>query len=440
MAEELFVGSIGGIPLEMEDIDDSFDSAIVRYDYPYADGSDLEDMGQRAHQIRVRAYFYDNADNTNYDNHFVLMGILEDHPNLVDFDHPKYGLIKGKIESLHIRHDERRRCAEVDIAFVEQMRGTIEPRTTSSVLSTVEEAYAAGQDEQCGALSEDFRDCLSADDASVLDRTLDTAKTMYSQVQDYTAKARAVVGTVERYLNTAQATVNAVISPVNSLQATLTYALNIPGRVAGTISGALEKTARLCDTVRNFPSQFVDNLDLAMDDLEDAFEDLGDSITGSDEENGSNISKHHLKIACAQRMALEVAQVFEEDQAAYQAAVGTSESLTATDDDAADYEVMTLPELENTLAIARRRIDEAVELAREMESLKTMAAALLDHVNAVRLEREKMQAVRLDNAMPLHLVCLKYGLPYTDAERLLKVNQQIRNPNFSSGEVLVYVR
>jgi prophage DNA circulation protein len=440
MAEERSMGSIGGIPLEMEDIGDSFESAIARYDYPYADGSDLEDMGQRTRLIRVRAYFYDNAETSNYSNHLVLIGMMEDHANLLDFEHPKYGLVKGKIDYLRVRHDDRERCAEVDIDFLEQMRGSAEPGSASSVLSTVEEAYAAGQDEQAGALSEDFRDCLDAGDASALDRTLDAAKTMYSQVQDYTAKARAVVGTVERCVNTAQATVNAVLAPVNSLHATLTYAANIPGRVVGTLSGALEKTARLCDTVRNFPSQFVDNLDLAMNSLEDAFEELGDSVTGSDARQGVEIAGSHLKIACAQRMALEVAQVFQEDAAAAQGAATASDTLTALAEEADDYEVMTLPDLEKALAVARRRLDDAVEAAREMQSLKDMAAALLDHVNAVRLERESMQAVRLDNAMPLHLVCLKYGLPYTDAERLLKVNQQLRNPNFSDGEVLVYVR
>jgi len=87
----------------------------------------------------------------------------------------------------------------------------------------------------------------------------------------------------------------------------------------------------------------------------------------------------------------------------------------------------------------RTRIEAAVEKAREMDSLKIMAAALLTHVNNVRLEREKMVAVILDNPMPLHLVCLKYGLPYTDAERLYKVNR-LQNPNFTSGEVLVYAR
>jgi prophage DNA circulation protein len=68
-----------------------------------------------------------------------------------------------------------------------------------------------------------------------------------------------------------------------------------------------------------------------------------------------------------------------------------------------------------------------------------MAENLLNHVNSVRLEREKMIAVTLDNPMPLHLVCLKYGLPYTDAERLLRINN-IRQPNFTNGEVLVYAR
>jgi hypothetical protein len=100
---------------------------------------------------------------------------------------------------------------------------------------------------------------------------------------------------------------------------------------------------------------------------------------------------------------------------------------------------MNINELEATLAIVRTRIEAAVEKAREIDSLKTMAVALLNHVNSVRLEREKMAKVVLDNPMPLHLVCLKYGLPYQDAERLIRVNN-IPAPNFTSGEVMVYVR
>ena len=64
-------------------------------------------------------------------------------------------------------------------------------------------------------------------------------------------------------------------------------------------------------------------------------------------------------------------------------------------------------------------------------------AALLNQVNTVRLEREKMIAVTLDNPMPLHLVCLRYGLSYKDAQRLIAVNN-IRHPNFTSGGINVY--
>jgi len=96
--------------------------------------------------------------------------------------------------------------------------------------------------------------------------------------------------------------------------------------------------------------------------------------------------------------------------------------------------------------VVRGRIETAIAIALAGEgsddlvlTLKTMAVALLNHVNSVRLEREKMARVVLDNPMPLHLVCLKYGLPYQDAERLIRVNN-IHAPNFTSGEVLVYVR
>jgi prophage DNA circulation protein len=428
MADELSIGILGGIPLEMEMLDDSFESAVARYDYPFADGADLEDMGQRAHMIRMRAYFYDNAEKEAYDDHIALISLLSDR-GLVDFEHPKYGLMKGKIEELNVRHDDRQRCAEVDITFVEQMRQTIEPRTRPAVLSTVEEAYIAGQEEQIAALREDLLGAIPVTDAAALTQILDASATMLSQVQGFSADCRNVVGAVETLLGTAEATVADVTSPVDSLQSTLTYALTIPGRIIGSLAAALEKTARLCDSLRNYPARYVQNLDLAMTDLEDVIADLADSLTGSAATAGGGVMTSHLRIACAQRMALEAAQVIEEDQAAF------------TDpDDADDYEVLTLPELEQTLAVVRRRLDEAVEAAREMGSLKIMAVALLDHVNAVRLEREKMEAVILDNPIPLHLVCLRQGLPYTYAERLLKVNRSIRNPNFTSGEVLVYVR
>jgi len=68
-----------------------------------------------------------------------------------------------------------------------------------------------------------------------------------------------------------------------------------------------------------------------------------------------------------------------------------------------------------------------------------MAAALTDHVIAIKKSRPALVAVQIDTPMPLHLICLKYGLSYNDAEQLLAINR-IRHPSFVTGEVLVHAR
>ena len=50
-----------------------------------------------------------------------------------------------------------------------------------------------------------------------------------------------------------------------------------------------------------------------------------------------------------------------------------------------------------------------------------------------------MIATNVANVIPLHLICLKYGLPYSAAEQFLGMNA-IRNPSFVSGLVNLYAR
>ena len=69
-------------------------------------GADLEDMGQKAHTIRFRCWFWDDADNLTYADHTELLDSLKT-TDLLDFIHPKYGLLKGKIESIAVNHKMR---------------------------------------------------------------------------------------------------------------------------------------------------------------------------------------------------------------------------------------------------------------------------------------------------------------------------------------------
>lgn len=418
-------GLLDDVIIQFETIEDTFEKAIVRYDYPFADGADLEDMGQKAHAIRFRCWFWDDEENiSSYEEHTRLLAALA-KPGLIDFVHPKYGLIRGKIESIAVNHNADVRTAAIEVTFVEQMRAALSVETAPSVQSAVEEAYAAAQAKQESLLMQALAAIPGVDPAAVT-TALNTAQGLATQMQGYTSATRAAVAEVEKHLAAVEATVSLVTSPLNSLQATLTYGLALPGRVLGSLSGALEKTARTFDSLWNFPSQFISKLDDALGELEDRYDDLADGATSPAGRQAGLVMRNQLLVAGAQRLALEAAALFAEDD------------RTARESDP-DFQVMHLQELEATLAVVRARLAAAVEVARDMDDLKKMAAALLTQVNTVRLEREKMVTVTLDNPLPLHLVCLKYGLPYADAERLIKVNR-IARPNAVSGEVSIYVR
>ena len=138
-------GVLDGYRLDMETIEDTFEKAIAQYNYPYADGADLEDMGQKAHKLRMKCYFFDNAEQQTYNYHIDLLNSLC-LKDLIDLVHPKYGLMKVKIESIAVQHDDRERCAVLDISFIEQMRGYIEPTKNTSVLSYAEVSYLEGME------------------------------------------------------------------------------------------------------------------------------------------------------------------------------------------------------------------------------------------------------------------------------------------------------
>jgi hypothetical protein len=101
--------------------------------------------------------------------------------------------------------------------------------------------------------------------------------------------------------------------------------------------------------------------------------------------------------------------------------------------------VLTVAEIETMLADTRTIIQEAVMAARGIPSLADMAAILTDHVAQVKTRRWNTVLAEIDQPIPVHLLCLKYGLPYNDAEILLALNK-IPHPTFVSGKVLVHVR
>jgi hypothetical protein len=198
--------------------------------------------------------------------------------------------------------------------------------------------------------------------------------------------------------------------------------------VVGSAARAAERYALGLVSLRSSPARFLSAYRAGLPD----FSALNDDYTDI------------ALIAGTQRLALEAADLYRGDEEARDA-LRRSEQTPAFDASGrfiaapAGDQVMTAIDLERSLADVRTALQEAIDLARGMESLKAAARQLLEHVSQVKLERDRLTTILLDNPMPLHLLCLHQGLSYRYAARILAINSAIVHPSFVRGEVQVYV-
>lgn len=408
---------------DCETIEDSFEKAIARHEIPYRPGALLEDMGQKARVIKIRCYFL----NEWYETHKSLINYLDLPGHTYELSHPKYGIIKGQIETMVVRHDDREQTAEIDLTYVEHLRGIIDTVFNPPVRAWIVEKFDEGQLELQEKLTKDIWDQYLEDFNELLKEIDPTETELFKQFSGLSQKAQDFVKGVDRYVGRLKSTLNQIQSPANSLVSTITYDTNLPGVVIGSLAGAVERYALLYNTTKDAPDRFLQSYRNGVAELEDAFDDFSE-YTG---------------IAKTQREAVEIGAILEEDQArdsAYRqsAKVKSFSPLGRPQKSIEEMErLLTITEIDNALAIVRADLQTAINYAREMQSLKSMAAALTEHVIQIKKSRPPLKAVEIDNAMPLHLICLKYGLSYNDAEQIMAINR-IRHPNFVTGEIQIY--
>ncbi len=419
--------------LDIETIDDSFEKSIAKYEFPYRDGALLEDMGLKARSIKIRCYFYEET----YETHKELIDHLK-KKELFELLHPKYGLLKGSVESASVRHDDRKRTAEIDISFVENLITKIEPQRHVNVEYSTEEAFQRGQFELIEEFESDLKDDLGIEAMDILSKELDPLKAITEQFSDISIKARGYLKDVDSFVSGLTGTLSNITNPVDSVLSIINFPNTIAGITIGSLARTLERFVVLHDSLKLSPTRFLIS-------LRSAFSFSSIFKTGLASKYYYLRAKKHTKIAAAQRLALETSYIYRDDETKRQQ-VRRMESIKSFDS-LGNYikpettePIMTINEIESTLADVRTDIQSSVDESRQMESLKDMAVNLLVHVNDIKLEREKIVDVELDNEMPLHLVCLKYGLPHNYAERIHSINH-IKNPNFTpAGEVKIYAR
>lgn len=427
----LYDASIDSIPLEIETLDDQFENSIARHEFPYRDGALLENMGQKARTVNIRCYFWDNGSHLTYNDHIKLVNHLKAKA-LAELVHPMYGTLSGMVERISVRADDRELTAEVDITFVENLRQDISEVEYEDVEVAADQAIIDVQDEQMEQFEADAREELGAEASAILAVDLDPALGILDQYNNISRKARVWVKEIDAAVAGFEAVLTEVTQPTNSLISTINFGTRLPGRVIGAIARMVERQVTLYATATSAPSRFMRNLQSASNHLIAQF----------------GLSTHmtrRLRIAISTQGAHAVAGYYATDETQRQL-LRRLEKQTTFDvlgrftNSAAVEPVYTVNELEASLFACRDALLTAVDSdnGRSVPSLKTMARLLLDHVNTIKLEREKIITVQLDNPMPLHIVCLRYGLDYHYADRISAINT-IPRPNATGGSLQIYI-
>ncbi len=438
--------NIAGFDLDVETIGDGFQKAIVKHEFPHTNGAFLEDMGQKGRSITIRCYFGTMGGVATYADYFEFIKILDDI-DVIEFVHPEDGTLKGRIEKVDKRKNDREEFAEVDVTFLE---GRIEETTGTeiSMPGAVENAFIDGQDEQADAFADDMTESLGTDGTSAAAKILNPDTGILAQFSNVSAKVRAYVAQVETGVSRLDAMLVAVTQPANTLLATINYAEDLPGRTIGAIARCVERYAESYNALRTFPAQFQRSLKFSLDQLEASFRAFQSKAPAGSNRAVSETSAmvtiaDHIRLAASHRLALEAAYGFSADQ--------TNRNTAKANENQKSFDmlgnyynpvtpdpIMTMTEIESTLATVMTEAQSVVDLMRGIQEIKNACAALVDFARLIKLDAERIKTVDIDGELPLHLILLQNGLPYNAAERVLAINPQIKHPNFVSGTINIY--
>ena len=425
--------ALNNIKLDLETITDSFSKAIAKRHIPFSDDTHLTDMGLKERHIKLRCYFWDDT----YETHKDLLKLLWGETDF-ELNHPEYGLLKGKMESINVRDDDRQETAEIDLDFVVG-KSQVAQAASMDIEGESEDLYVSGIKE----VELDYRDNLVADSVlpvEIIDLELDpdTPTILEQMPATLTPDGRAYVKDLDTMLSAYDTTVTGITAPVDSLVQEVTFGTGIPGRVIGTMAGTVEKYNSKYNTLMSSPSRFINSLVGQTSRFQVVgFSSDTDAIILPD----TMASNAHGSVSALGASAT-LGKIYADDEA-LRAQRKRLEGVKSFDDlgrmqniEQVEYP-MNVREIEASLYAVRELNATAVESNREITSVKLLSDRLLDHVVKTKLDSEKIISIEVDNEMPLHLVCLKYGLPYQAADRIMLINR-IRHPNFTRGGVDIY--
>lgn len=425
--DDLKQASYRQIPFDFIDVEDGFKKALAKYEYPYADGGDLEDMGLESRTVRLKAVFLPER--------YVTLGafiaaLKEQGPGTVV--HPVWGTFQAVPETVSVKHDERAYLAELEITFVEHLEFPLFVAAISAETKAVSAAVETGN-----ALDETDAGLGAAHEAAGIPTDIPTTGIgtdgFMATLAGYSSKVREAMRSIDSAVSTAKGYIDQATAPFKLITSTVAFVTDLPGSILGSFAGAIESVAGAYTSLLNAPGKFTSSLNFGLLKVESS---LGDF-------NGDKSMKAAWHISRASALCAAAALELAIDEATE---AGRNVNLKAygIETDVSRGQLMTINEIDTMAAVSREAVNAAIAAARaafggsyELEaSLKRQALIIQETADSARLRREKIIAYDVPCDIPLHLLAFKLYGDINGADRLLRINN-IRHPNFlRAGQVL----
>jgi hypothetical protein len=392
---DLYTAMINGRSIELAVISDSFEKAIVIHEFPNRNGALTEDLGLNARSIEFVTYWIESS----YEEHkLFLKELLSSDVN--ELVHPVYGLIKGRIRSARVQHDNTVDYCEIAISFVEDDVSLSQVEIIADVTADIEESFVVGQVAQIAEAE-----------------------------ADYASASPFELRILEKAIASINAQADRLDAAANSLVASVDYPSSAPARLIQAAAYLVERTSAAITAIETTPMNKIDSIKAALTSLKDAF---------------TGLIQKHIFISAAQAIAVAASDVFTSDEQKRQQLRLAEKNIPFDSTgrfspSTVDLDVMTSNDLENSLAVVRQFMVDVYNDNRSMEFLKDMSASLLRYVSKIKIEAENIIDLEIKAPNPMHLICLMNGLHYNFADRIHSINE-IVNPMYCSGKVRIYAR
>lgn len=412
-------------------IDDVWSKNVVEYDIPFSDGAILDQLGIKSRKINFRSVWW----NDTYSSHEAFVKhCLKDATNTLI--HPKYGTIKGRVSLVSVKNDGNSpKLAYVDVTFIEDTNPDVEPVYSPGLSAVVDDCIIASQLSEMERFAADVNAVLGPAGPRVLAVALDPDHGILGQLQRLSIVGRLWISKVETAVNAIDAAFANITNPVESLLSTINYGNSLAGRVMGSVARSVERCALAVKQTVDSPLAFIY-----------AFRGASDSLLST-----AGILGKYIISGLPQFAATYMAQLYTADQKK------RDEQLKTENQQAWGYDgklkftpslpaVLTINDIEMSIKIYRETAQYAIDSIRAdlgsaelTRQIHTICNNLTEYVDSTKLNRERIIAIEVLDPIPVHLLCLQYGLPYTAAERVCAINN-FDCPNFVSGKVKMYVR